>query len=203
MTPLGHKLQHALRVERERMLNEWFFKWHFIGQDGPVEIDGFDGRKIRYGGIRYSGSPRLVYWSTLNRYAQNKVDETFRDLEETTRQYPHEQALAAIDDAERLLAWFLTQVAEDAVEKDRVLRGNGFEFPEPDRSKANSIRISGEIRARATTLRDHIRASKVVDTAVASQSLKDEVLILRPTFWGIGIDLRSLWQRLYGKWRTR
>jgi hypothetical protein len=51
-----------LDAEYLRMQNEWFFKWHHIGGDSVVEIDGFDGRMIRYGGIKALavGRPRSV-----------------------------------------------------------------------------------------------------------------------------------------------
>lgn len=42
------KLQLALEQEQLRMANEWFFKWHSIGRNSVTEIDGFDGRMIRY-----------------------------------------------------------------------------------------------------------------------------------------------------------
>jgi hypothetical protein len=60
-TPIGARLQIALDAEYLRMQNDWFFKWHYIGLDNVVEIDGFDGRMIRYAGIKFSGSARSVY----------------------------------------------------------------------------------------------------------------------------------------------
>ena len=70
------------------MQNEWFFKWHHIGGDRGVEIDGFDGRMIRYGGINFSGTPRNVYWSTIQRYARQKIGQLFDELEIELQKYP-------------------------------------------------------------------------------------------------------------------
>ena len=56
MTPIGSRLQLTLDDEVIRMANEWFFKWHHIGGERPVEIDSFRGKPIVYGGIRFSGS---------------------------------------------------------------------------------------------------------------------------------------------------
>ena len=195
MTPFGRQLEHSLRVERERMLNEWFFKWHFIGRDGPVEIDRFDGRKISYGGIKFSGTARDVYWSTLNRYARVKIDEVFQSLEQSVSTYPHKQAIAAIEDAQRLLIAFLAQIANDAVEKDRILRGNGTDFPQPDRGSGGKVLLMGEVRARAAALNSHFEAVHLAKTANPSKDSNREILVLRPSLWGIGIDLRSLWKR--------
>src|SRR5258706_12656096 len=77
LTPVGARLQMALDAEYLRMQNEWFFKWHHIGADSVVEIDGFDGSMIRYGGIKFSGTARDVYWSTIQRYARQKVGQLF------------------------------------------------------------------------------------------------------------------------------
>jgi len=51
MTPTASRLKARLEDRRLWFANEWFYKWHFIGNDGPVTIDSFDGREIRYGGI--------------------------------------------------------------------------------------------------------------------------------------------------------
>lgn len=61
MTPIGLRLQLELDEEALRMANDWFFKWHFIGNDGPVEIESFRGKPIIYGGIQFSGSAHQVY----------------------------------------------------------------------------------------------------------------------------------------------
>jgi hypothetical protein len=58
LTPIGARLQMALDAEYLRMQNEWFFKWHHIGRDRVIEIDGFDGRMIRYVRRRPAGTTR-------------------------------------------------------------------------------------------------------------------------------------------------
>jgi hypothetical protein len=62
MTPIGSRLSISLDDEYLRMQNEWFFKWHFIGDSQrAVEIDSFRGKPICYGGIKFSGTATLVY----------------------------------------------------------------------------------------------------------------------------------------------
>ena len=41
LTPIGSRLSASLNDEYLRMQNEWFFKWHSIGEDRAVEIDSF------------------------------------------------------------------------------------------------------------------------------------------------------------------
>lgn len=160
MTPYGLKLLLRLDLERERMANEWFFKWHFIGRDGPVEIDSFDGRKLTYGGIKFSGTTRAVYWRTLQRYTRRQVSDIYDELETVCKEYPTAQALAAIEDVKGLLTSFLRQIAHDAVEKDRILRGNGIEFPPPDSARGRELTHGDEIERRAKALTVLIKAKR-------------------------------------------
>ncbi len=201
MTPYGHRLKLALDLERQRMLNEWFFKWHFIGRDGPVEIDGFDGRKIRYGGIKFSGTARQVYWHTLGRYIRKKIDEVFGDVEDVVSSYPHVAAQDAIRYVENALTAFIARIGQDAIEKDRILRGNGVEFPALDHGQLGRLSLVNDVRARAETLRKHIEIvrSATINNPAGAQR-RQPIMILRPSFWGIGIDLNAAWNRLGKYW---
>jgi len=152
MTPIALRIQLSLDAERQRMRNEWFFKWHFIGRDGPVEIDGFDGRKIRYGGIKFEGTPRHVYWGTLKRYLKMKNGETFDRLEAEVKGYPEPQIQSAINETKTIMETFARGLIGDAIDKDRVLRGDGINFPPPDRGQGERLTIFHEIESRAQAL---------------------------------------------------
>src|SRR6266702_2738885 len=125
LTPTGARLQLELDAEYLRMQNEWFFRWHHIGGENVVEIDGFDGRTIRYGGIKFSGTARDVYWSTIQRYARQKVGQLFDQLEIEVQKYPLEIRARSLDEVEPILRAFLGKIRSAAVDKDRILRGNG------------------------------------------------------------------------------
>jgi hypothetical protein len=66
LTPVGSRLSDSLSDEYLRMQNEWFFKWHLIGEGRAVEIDSFRGKPICYGRIKFSGSAADVYWDTIH-----------------------------------------------------------------------------------------------------------------------------------------
>ncbi len=135
------------------MANEWFFKWHFIGrQDGPVGIDDFNGRTIRYGGIAFEGTPRLVYWNTLKRYLRVKIGATFDQLEHDLLSYPPKLAAAAVSDYQSLLDSFIRSIIHMAVEKDRILRGDGMNFPDRDHSSAQELMLFSEVEHRAKSI---------------------------------------------------
>lgn len=128
-TLIGQRLEITIQQELTRMDNEWFFKWHFIGKDRPVEIESFRGKPIHYSGIAYSGSAVDVYWDTISRYRKIKVFEFFQHVEDELTKYPKHIRQKAIPEAESLINMFASSIQRRAVEKDRILRGDGVNFP--------------------------------------------------------------------------
>jgi hypothetical protein len=170
MTPFGLTLQHRLENETRRMQNEWFFKWHSIGRDRTVEIDSFDGRTLKYGGIAYSGSAREVYWDTLKRYISGKINDIFNEVESILSNYPIEMSPQIIEDTVGLLRSFNSKISNIAVEKDKILRGNGLEFPPPDQESGRRLLQVHNIEQRATALKQMIE----LKLAAAEKSEKTE-----------------------------
>ena len=152
MTPTASRLIVRLDDRRRWFVNEWFFKWHFIGKDGPVSIDSFDGRGIHLGGFQFSGSARDVFWDAIVRGVRKEVDEQFAWIDEQVRHYNHETAIKSIDECAGQLISFARTIRREAVAKDRILRGNGIEFPpEDDAGRWNSVSES-QILSQAQVL---------------------------------------------------
>lgn len=128
-TPVGSRLSTSLSDEYLRMQNEWFFKWHQIGGARAVEIDSFRGKPICYGGIAFSGSAHRVYWDTIQLYLRKKLASIFNELEDELKGYSLEIKDRALTEAKGIVVRFATQIRRAAVEKDRILRGNGIRFP--------------------------------------------------------------------------
>ena len=182
LTPIGARLQIALDAEYLRMQNEWFFKWHHIGGRNAVEIDGFDGRMIRYGGIKFSGSPCDVYWATIQRYARQKVGQLFDALEIEIQKYPIDIRLKALNEAQSLVRSFIAKIRKAAVEKDRILRGNGITFP-PEHDRGNwSGAHAEDIESRTTTLRHiycDLELAKGGEGTVFKSLMRDKVSLVK------------------------
>jgi hypothetical protein len=171
MTPFGLTLQYRLENETHRMQNEWFFKWHQIGRDQSVEIDSFDGKMIHYGGIAYWGTAREIYWDTLKRYISVKINDIFVEVENALSHYPIEMSLQIVEDIVGLLKSFNIRIASLAVEKDKILRGNGTEFPSPDQGRGRDLLQTSNIDIRATALNQMI----ALKLAAAEKSGKVEI----------------------------
>ena len=132
MTPTCTRLKVRLDERRRWFANEWFFKWHFIGKDGPVSIDSFDGRGIHFGGIVFDGGVRQIYWEAVTRGVRKEITEQFAWIDSEVRKYTPETALRAIDECAGQLISFARVIRRKAIAKDRILRGNGQQFPTED-----------------------------------------------------------------------
>lgn len=152
LTPIGSRLTGSLADEYTRMQNEWFFKWHHIG--GPmVEIESFREKPIRYGGIRFSGSAHAVYWDTIRLYLRKKTGAIFDDIEHELERYTLETRDKALTEVETIVISFATRIRAAAVEKDRVLLGDGIRFSSPQNIGGWPSAGDADIRARVAELR--------------------------------------------------
>jgi hypothetical protein len=166
MTPTGTQLKFRLDQRLRWFHNEWFFKWHHIGGQRVVEIDMFDGRQARYAGIKFTGSSRDVFWDAIARGVRKEVVEQFAWIEERVRVYTRAQAEAAIDECVGLLAGFAQSVRHAAVQKDKILRGDGLTFP-PGQDAGVWIDISpGEIALQAAAVKMALFPPAVPSAAV-------------------------------------
>ena len=129
MTPTATRLNMRLDERYLWFHNQWFFKWHHIGAGSSADIDTFDGRQAHYGGIKFSGSARDVYWWAIVRGAKKEVIEQFAWVEEAVRNYAPAVAIQAIDECAVALVSFVGKLRRTAIEKDRILRGDGINFP--------------------------------------------------------------------------
>jgi hypothetical protein len=129
VTPTASRL-HARLEDRKRWFhNEWFFKWHHIGSQNGVQIDTFDGRHASYGGIAYSGTAVDIYWQTVVRGVRKEIVDQLAWVDAEVRAYNQQTAFRAIDECAGLLVSFARSIQRTAVEKDRILRGDGINFP--------------------------------------------------------------------------
>lgn len=111
------------------MDREWFFKWHFIGKDGPVEIDSFEDGLKTWGGVSYFGTVVQIYWETIQRYLRKKVEAIFVELEKELPSYPIATRRRTLTEVREIVKGFVVKIRETAVERDQVLRGDGFNMP--------------------------------------------------------------------------
>lgn len=134
------------------MNNEWFFKWHHIGGTNTVTMDGFDGRTISFNNLAFSGSCREAYWNALARYLRNKVSENYDKAENELKSFPASLRIAVIAETKSITDFHARRILRTALEKDRILRGDGIQFPPQDEPRAQVIQLNIDERIRQ---RDH------------------------------------------------
>jgi hypothetical protein len=91
-----------------------------------------------------------------------------------------------------LLTLLVERVYEHMARTDQVLRGGGFP------STIKPVNVAPRIATMKRHVDDLIVALTHSETPIPSPPSEGrEILLLRPSLWGIGIDLRALWRRLF------
>ena len=156
MTPTATRLQQRLQDRRDWFQNEWFFKWHQIGGDRPVQIDRFNGGHAHYSGIKFAGSARDIYWQAVVYGMRKEIIEQLKWVEESVKGYHQAAGDRAIDECAGLLTSFIQVIRREAIEKDCILRGNGVDIPfEQDFGRWNEIsdeKINDQAKALKSSL---------------------------------------------------
>ena len=146
MTPFEVGLKHELDVERLRFANEWLFDWHKISMPGrTVDVENFEGRRIRVGGVKFSGV-QPIYWQAVARYLIGKAHAVVGKWDEATRGYPLDKRTSSLDGTGALLRSFTSDTIQRAVKTDRALRGGGNpESVHPYNASGEHSRTNAEI----------------------------------------------------------
>jgi hypothetical protein len=152
LTPFGLRLSTRLENERLRMSNEWFFPWHSLGYGATVDVDDFNGRRIRIGGVRFSGSTETVYWSAVRRFIANQINNIFEAAEDEIRATSASNARAIVEDASGLLITFCQRILGEAIETDRRLKGSGFPDPNYQSPHAAQVLFRGDVEKRKNSM---------------------------------------------------
>jgi hypothetical protein len=125
-TPFILALEPELEVEWQRFSNKWLFPWYNLNIEGQVvEVEDFGGGRFHVGGIRFQGQIQEMYWQSVGRYLNQKINEVFKRWDEETASYPLDMRLNSLDRTGHLLRFFSTRVVKQATDTDRALRGNG------------------------------------------------------------------------------
>lgn len=152
MTPTASRLKTRLD-DRRQWFHGWFFKWHHIGGDREVQIDTFDGGSVPLCGISFEGTTRDYYWDLVVRGVRREIEAQLEWVDQEVRRYNRATALESIDQCAGLLASFASSVRRGAIKKDRILRGNGIQFP-PENDAGRWIGTSlSEIQAQADAIK--------------------------------------------------
>jgi hypothetical protein len=128
-TPFGHRLQAELANEFSRMDSEWFFPWHGLNSGREIDLDRFDGRRIRLGGVLYDGC-----------------------AEREIRVSGEAKASAIAEDAANVAEEYCNRIRRQAIDTDRRLKGRGNPDTQYSSPYADRMEFTGEIARRKAAL---------------------------------------------------
>jgi hypothetical protein len=191
VTPFGYKLQTELSNEFSRMDSEWFFPWHGLNSGREINLDRFDGRRIRLGGGTYGGSDEGVFWSAIGRYLSNKINEVFDLADKEIRHASQSKVRAIVEDAASVVEEYCWRIRRHAIDTDRRLRGRGNPNPDYSSPHADKMEFTSEIARRKAAL---------VSFHVPEEALEPTRSLPPP------LTLSKRFERVYdankGKWAT-
>jgi len=193
-TPL-YPLTQQRMAEAARPLAERLRAWRMMNSQASLRTTYFSGKLVSYqGAIEFDGAPRQVFWDDFfEPFMFDAAQQTLEWVIETCRN----RNLAAskyLAEATALLSRLVTETYHEMARTDQLLRGRGY----PD--SVAPMRVTPKIE---------VMHKRISDLAVAlvhrgpSAPPQQEVLSLKPTLWGIGVDLKALWRRLRALWRRR
>jgi hypothetical protein len=96
---------------------------------------------------------RLVWSIGTPFYLRKKISDLFDQVEEAIKDYPIELRPAAVAECQNLISGFTTTIKNAAIEKDRILRGDGINFPPRDEHHRWDGADEMSIQSRADGLR--------------------------------------------------
>lgn len=190
-----HPLVQERIAQEERVLTRLNQAW--LSMEGGLAITDYYGKAIRYSGIRFEGSPREVYWSNFWEPFIFDAAKKVLDWTMETCGARNLQADAYLLEASDLLKDFVRKTYRDIATTDLMLCASGSSDSVSRKDVSRRIRIMNE---RIDALL--VAVTHVGEAPPPPPDSMPDVLVLRPSLWGIGIDLRALWRRFRGLWSS-
>jgi hypothetical protein len=168
--------------------------WRMMSSGSGLATTDIHGKPVRYSGVKFQKTPRVVFWGGffepfISKAAQQSFQWTIDSCRE--RNLDATEYLAETRD---LLGVLVEGVYGYMAKTDQLLRGEGF----PD--SISPTNVSPKIEAMKRSLDDLLVAlthSGPLPTSSSPPADKKEILLLKPSIWGMGIDLKMLWYRWF------
>lgn len=151
-SPLYRRTYKAVQ-DIDQKLSNLIHKWHLLKTGLPMRVEKFDGSMISYQGLAFSGSPVEVFWrGFIEPYLENY---SIQVLEQTSTlaiecQFSVEES---VEEAKLLLLTMVRRTYTEMAETDRILRGDGINFP----AKRD---VSGKIESMSELISQHAEIEK-------------------------------------------
>lgn len=151
------KIRKLANDAYETLRRDQLDPWRFFNVR-PLDCTDGRGKRIRYGGVKFEGSPREVFWGG---YIDPFLENITINILDTVAQICSSASLSPatyLDEASKLLNLLVQHVYRDMAEIDRVLRGEGYPNRIPIRD------VSNEVAKMEKLVAEHLKATKALQT---------------------------------------
>jgi hypothetical protein len=163
-TPLYVTFRKRVTDAIERLVKTQVVPWSFFTSGTPLRIKTFDGREIRFQGVKFDGSPRRIFWA---RYIEPFLEDLSVSEIAAAVSMARERQVDApllLQELRVLLAAGFRTVYRRMVDVDRRLRGGGF----PETVEARSVK--GELQAMTDFLDEWIQSEIAMCQSASSET---------------------------------
>jgi hypothetical protein len=189
MTPFEVSLEREIEMEQLRFANEWLFPWHNLRNS--INVDRFDGGRIRLGGIRFGDQQQSIFWQAIGRYLVGKVHSIFRRWDEETKDYSVEHRRTSLEGTYRMMKVLMAGAIRRGIKTDQALRGGGY-------PKSDTPHQVTPVQSRVQSEIERLRAAhagmilKVASKRTSVWRIFWDSVNLRPGIFGFTVDLKKL-----------
>lgn len=185
--PKIRKMVHDLRDVILKKLT----KWCFLNAGPPMEVQKYDGSMICYQGIKFEGSPKLVFWEGfIEPFLENGAIEILSKTSATAQKCSL-SINACLNEAEELLKILISLTYEEMADIDQRLSGNGIK-------KGPRVGVSGKIANMNSLINSHRKVVELEYSAKEEQrgaiEKQEDILELKPNFCGLGLNLNAAYR---------
>lgn len=161
--------------------------WRFFNARG-IETTTKDGQRVSLSGVKFSDSPKLVFWSGFfEPFMASAATGTLQWVAEQCK----ERNLAPgdyMEEARHLIHNMVRVAYRDIAKTDQLLCGNGF----PDSSPLRDVsRQTEQMLQHVDRLATAVEHREQAPPPVAAP---DDIVELKPNFMGLGVNLNALYR---------
>lgn len=170
-------------------------KWRMFRALWELETEDFHGKKISYRGIKYTGSPEMVFWCYFQPFFDHEIPKVLAEIEKdcSNKNLPPEEFLKEAAD---LLKVMVSRLWKEIAKTHQILKGDGFPKTEDLRD------MSGTISAAKEKIDAEVAALLLRGTPALHENLSspEDILEIKPNVMGIGINFNAFARWAIRKW---
>lgn len=164
--------------------------WRFFSSDG-LNIKKHDGKTVSYQGLKFEGSPERVFWYYFQPFFKYEIPKILNIIydECISKKLVPDIYIAELFE---LLKVMVNRLWNEIAITHQLLKGEGF-------PKKNDLKdVTGIIESTIREIDDEIQALLLKGDLTKDDDvkLKEDILDLKPNFFGIGFNINALLRKI-------